>query len=110
MKKKRIFFAGLAALFVATIIGFVGCKLEPTTYDYEFFFRNRSSYTIQVDIGSGYDVHPNFFTISPGKDKKCGGNTNYTDSNPFYFYWHRTDTGNDTGIRWDRDAMTFYNR
>ena len=107
--KKKLFFAGLTTLFIVVIIGLVSCELEPS-YDYEFVLKNRSSYTIQVDIRPGYDVNPNSFTIRPGADKKTGGNINYTTTNPFWFDWSRTDGNGTTGVRWDMSTMTFYNQ
>ena len=110
MKKRFFLFAGIATLFVVGIIGFAGCEVEPTKYDYEYFFYNQSSYTIQVIVRDEYDVHPKSFTIKPGADKKCEGNTHYTTTNPFWFDYSRTDGNGSIGIRWDPSTYTFYNQ
>jgi hypothetical protein len=110
MKKRIFLFAGMATLFVVGIIGFIGCEVEPTKYDYEYFFYNRSSYAIQVTIDDGYDIYPKSFTIRSGAEKKCEGNTRYTTTNPFYFHWNRADGNGIIGVRWDLSTSTFYNQ
>jgi len=107
MEKRRFLVLGLVLLFLVLITCLAGCNNEPN-YTYEYVFKNRSSYVIRVDIGTGYDVKPKSFTIKPGTDKRCGGNTSYDSGIAFIYY--RADTGDVTGVRWDGNAATFYNQ
>ena len=111
MKSKRYFFAGMVALFLVSIIGFVSCEDEPKynynepKYSYEWVFRNRSRYTIQVDIDPVYSISPRSFNLRPGVEKKCGTNTYYTEIS---LTWYRTDTNDGTGVIFD--SGTFSNQ
>jgi hypothetical protein len=97
----------LAVLFVAAIIGFTSC--EEVEYDHEIFVKNQSSFTIRVEYLPEYEVSPRSFSISPGAERKV----TTKHSTPIQFNWHRTDTGNQTGVRYVNDhpvrGGTFYN-
>jgi hypothetical protein len=105
MKKRQFLVLGLLALFLVLITGFTGCDSE-TSYANNWIFYNQSSYTIQVNVRAGYDVSPRSFSLRPGSSQKIGSNTN----SRFDFDWYRTDTGNQTGVSWNSNTHTFYNR
>jgi len=106
MKKERYFLSGMVALFLISIIGFVGCEHEPK-YNYEWVFKNQSRYTIQVDIHSEYNVNPRSLSLKPRTAKTVGSNTNYST---ILFDYRRTDNGDITGIIWDDYSKTFYDQ
>jgi len=61
-------------------------------------------FKLTVDVVFGYVVYPSSFTIKPNGSIKIGSDTAYK----FEFNWHREDTGDRTGVRWDKDAHSFY--
>jgi hypothetical protein len=105
------FFKLFGIIAFIAVIGFsmIGCEFEQ--YAYEWSFKNQSSYTIQVEINSGYDLSPKSFSITPGAEQKCGTNTKYSTVR---FEYRRADTHNTTGIRFsdssDFAGGTFYNQ
>ena len=76
MKRNIYLLAGMVALILVSIVGFVGCEYEQKynhnepKYNYEWVFKNRSSYTIQVDIKPEYIIYPSSFSLKPGTEKK----------------------------------------
>jgi hypothetical protein len=100
-------FFGIIAFIAVAVIGFSMFE----QYAYEWLFKNQSSYTIKVEINSGYDLSPKSFSIIPGTEQKCGTNTKYSTVS---FTYQRTDTHNTTGIRFSASSNfaggTFYNQ
>lgn len=97
MKRKKIFFAGLAALFLFVAIGLTSCEMNQD-FDYEFVTRNESSFTIRVEFLTEYRVNPRSFTLSPGAQR-----TIRTNHSQVRFNWERADTGMQIGVRFVSD-------
>lgn len=107
MKKRKIMWIGMAIIILVFGVVLTSCDDEPEQYDYEYYFNNQSSYTIQVTIGQEFNISPRSFTLSPGKDRTVGSNTNYNSG--FSFSYSRTDGNGQIGIRWDINSSTFFN-